>query len=63
MSIDLVKGTQIKLKKTYSSNTIITDNNDAIALFFISIISTKHEFEWHWQTYVKMFYFLNGDFN
>ena len=44
MSIDLVKGKQIKLKKTYSSNTIIPDNNDAIALFFTLVISTKHEF-------------------
>ena len=44
MSIDLMKGKQIKLKKTYSSNTIIPDNNDAVALFFTLIISTKHEF-------------------
>ena len=44
MSIDLVKGKQIKLKKRIQVNTIIPDNNDAIALFFISIISTKHEF-------------------
>ena len=44
MSIDLVKGKQIKLKKPYSSNNIIPDNNDAIALFFTLIVSTKHEF-------------------
>ena len=44
MSIDLVKGKQIKLKKPYSSNTIIPDNNDAIALFFTLVVSTKHEF-------------------
>lgn len=44
MSIDLVKGKQIKLKKRIQVNTIIPDNNDAIALFFTLIISTKHEF-------------------